>query len=130
MTADPTTLVLNFLDQWCVSRGAMHDAIRATFTADAVWENVGLATTHGPDEAIALMETMRAGHGVETIRIETLNISANGGTVLTERIDYMVAADGSEPFFGRCMGIFEVADGKITAWRDYFDTALIPPARQ
>lgn len=129
MTADPKTLVLDFLARWSISRDAIHAAIRERFTATTIWENVGLATTTGPDEAIALMDQLRASHGVETIAIETLNISADGGVVLTERIDRMIDADGNEPFFGRCMGVFEIDGDRIRAWRDYFDTAIMPPPR-
>ncbi len=47
------------------------------------------------------------------------HIAASGGAVLTERIDYF-RIDGrhiSVP----CMGIFEVREGKIMAWRDCWD---------
>ncbi|MBV1918313.1 MAG: hypothetical protein KUG65_09680 [Sphingomonadaceae bacterium] len=46
-----------------------------------------------------------------------------GGTVLTERIDHMRDADGRTLMSIRVMGTFDVKDGKIAAWRDYFDTA-------
>jgi limonene-1,2-epoxide hydrolase len=35
----------------------------------------------------------------------------------------LLKADGSEAMAARVMGIFEVENGKITAWRDYFDLA-------
>ena len=46
-------------------------------------------------------------------------IAADGGTVLTERHDVFTFANGEIDL--PVMGTFEVADGKITAWRDYFD---------
>jgi len=129
MATDPKTLVLGFLEQIGVSRDAMHDAIRSHFRADTIWENVGLATTTGPDEAIGLMDAFRASHGVEMIAVDTLAISADGCVVLTERIDRMIDADGGEPFSIRLMGVFEVEGDKIVCWRDYFDTAGMPPPR-
>jgi limonene-1,2-epoxide hydrolase len=39
--------------------------------------------------------------------------------VLTERTDVFVTADKNIEL--PVMGTFEVADGKIAAWRDYFD---------
>jgi limonene-1,2-epoxide hydrolase len=42
------------------------------------------------------------------------------GTVLNERTDRFRLADGRWVEL-RVMGVFEVLDGKITAWRDYFD---------
>jgi len=35
----------------------------------------------------------------------------------------MLGVDGNPAMSIRLMGTFEVAGGKITAWRDYFDTA-------
>lgn len=54
------------------------------------------------------------------IEIETLHQAANGNVVLNERMDYFYP-----PGKGRVglpvAGIFEVRDGKIVSWRDYFD---------
>jgi limonene-1,2-epoxide hydrolase len=57
---------------------------------------------------------------LEKVEFETLAIAANGSTVLTERIDTFFFPDNSIAL--PVMGTFEVnADGKISAWRDYFD---------
>ena len=48
-----------------------------------------------------------------------MNWAENGDKVLTEGIEDYVNADGvsvSHPY----MGIIEFRDGKIVAWRDYF----------
>jgi limonene-1,2-epoxide hydrolase len=42
-------------------------------------------------------------------------------TVLTERVDRFVF--GETPVAVPVMGAFEIRDGKISAWRDYFDLA-------
>ena len=49
---------------------------------------------------------------------EIKRIAANGDTVLTERIDRFLGAKTVEL---PVMGAFEIRDGKIAAWRDYFD---------
>ena len=46
-------------------------------------------------------------------------ISADGPVVLTERVDVFVMP--SKRIEIPVMGSFEVHDGKIRAWRDYFD---------
>ena len=47
--------------------------------------------------------------------------------VMNERIDVMHRKDGGEiPL--PVMGVFEVVDGQIAAWRDYFDMAAITSA--
>jgi limonene-1,2-epoxide hydrolase len=48
-----------------------------------------------------------------------MNIAADGPAVMTERVDVFKVSGRS--FALRVMGIFEVSDGKIDAWRDYFD---------
>ena len=51
------------------------------------------------------------------------NAAAAGDVVLTERIDYIGTGDARFPV--PVMGAFEVRDGKIARWRDYFDTGLL-----
>ena len=43
----------------------------------------------------------------------------NGSTVLTERTDALVFGRVRLQFW--VCGVFEVTDGRITLWRDYFD---------
>jgi limonene-1,2-epoxide hydrolase len=47
------------------------------------------------------------------------NLAATGDVVLTERVDVFTTAEKSIEL--PVMGAFEVRDGKIAAWRDYFD---------
>lgn len=46
-------------------------------------------------------------------------IAAEGSTVLNERTDALVIGPVRLQFW--VCGVFEVHDGKITLWRDYFD---------
>ena len=51
-------------------------------------------------------------------------MASDGPVVLTERLDYIQAPDGSKPAVP-VMGTFVVGqDGKITRWTDYFDLSL------
>lgn len=118
----PTEVVTTFLALW-ERPGGLDQAIRDYFLPTTVWENVGLATTTGPDEAIALNRGFEEKFGVAAIRVDTLAIAAVGNKVLTERIDTMLDAAGRVLLPAAVAGIFEVADGKIAAWRDYFDSA-------
>jgi limonene-1,2-epoxide hydrolase len=48
------------------------------------------------------------------------NQATNGNVVMTERVDAFIMPDKTIEL--PVMGTFEVtADGKISAWRDYFD---------
>lgn len=119
----PEETVLAFLGEWNKGREATHEAFRRWFTDETVWENIGWNANLGIQGAIDSMERLRAGKGVESIRIDTHTIIAKGQTVMTERMDYMVGADGADKLACAVMGIFEVKEGKIVTWRDYFDTA-------
>ena len=108
--------------------GGFARAIRDHFTPDTVWENIGLSKTVGADKAVELLAGFGAPADKFAMRVEMLAIAAAGDTVLTERIDYIASPNGEAPF--RVMGVFEVRQGKIVAWRDYFDTAALLPKNE
>jgi limonene-1,2-epoxide hydrolase len=120
--ATPTEIVIAFLARWDMP-GGLDAAIRDCFTPGCAWENHGLAVTKGPDEAIALNAQLGETAGIAAIRVENLAVAATGNKVLTERIDHMLDAAGQTLFSAPVMGIFEIEDGRIAAWRDYFDSA-------
>lgn len=122
--ATSTELVTAFLDMW-EKPGGLHESIRAYFLDSTVWENVGMATTTGVAEAIGFMESFTASSGMATIRVELLGIAASGGKVLTERIDHVYDERGEYVMPIPVMGAFDIADDRIAAWRDYFDTASL-----
>jgi limonene-1,2-epoxide hydrolase len=87
------------------------------FTEDAVWWNAPWKPVKGRE---AIRETLR--RGAEKMRAlpwEVLHIVADGDIVLTERVDHFVV--GETRLRVPCMGAFELRDGKIAAWRDYWD---------
>jgi len=124
MTA-PTQIVEDFLAMWD-RPGGFAEAVTRYFTDETRYENIGMSDTTGIEEALAFIAAFEAdvGAGV-VVRVTTLATAANGDTVMNERIDEVVAPDGTVIHAIRLMGIFTVSDGKITAWRDYFDTAAL-----
>lgn len=44
---------------------------------------------------------------------------AGSQVVMTERVDHFLV--GNKQIHVPCMGVFELSDGKISAWRDYWD---------
>ena len=52
---------------------------------------------------------------------EILNIMSSGDVVIAERLDRTRAGEKSVDL--PCVGVFELEDGKIKIWRDYFDFA-------
>jgi limonene-1,2-epoxide hydrolase len=123
----PTETVAAFLAMWKKNRG-FGEAVQAYFTPATIWENVGMTKTTGPQEALTAFPGF--GDGGPPIRVDVLAIAAAGNMVLTERIDHIFGPDGKPALSIPVMGAFEVKDGKITAWRDYFDTAGFAGAAQ
>ena len=115
----PIELVRRFCAAWSDNIGSVE--LAAFFTDDAVYHNIPLAPVAGR-EAIAdtIASFIRPGPpGIERIEFRVINIAADGPVVMTERVDVFTLPDKS--FELRVMGTFEVSDGKIKAWRDYFD---------
>ncbi|HEY3140945.1 MAG TPA: limonene-1,2-epoxide hydrolase family protein [Acidimicrobiales bacterium] len=93
------------------------DKISAFFSEDAVYHNIPLAPVTGRDAIKATIASFTT--GVDRIEFEILHAAANGNVVLTERVDRFFSLDRTIEL--PVMGTFEVTDGSITAWRDYFD---------
>ena len=115
-------IVDTFLAMWA-RPGGFADAIRRYFTDATVYENIGMSKTTGIAEGVALAEQFTGETPGAVIKVETLRSAANGSVVMNERIDSIVDGDGNVQMALAVMGVFEVEGGKITGWRDYFDTA-------
>jgi limonene-1,2-epoxide hydrolase len=91
----------------------------ALMADDVVYQNVPFPADRGKS---AVARTLRSFQKVFTdFHVEIRNIAARGDTVLTERVDVL-----SGPLLYLDIwvcGTFEVKDGRITLWRDYFDLA-------
>src|SRR5439155_15192663 len=93
------------------------DALLDYFTDDAVYHNIPVAPVSGRDAIRSTIEMFTG--GVRRIEFRMLNIAADDGIVLTERVDVFVLPNVTIEL--PVMGTFEVRDGKIAKWRDYFD---------
>jgi limonene-1,2-epoxide hydrolase len=117
----PIDTVRRFCDAW--SDNATAGELAAFFTDDAVYLNVPLEPVTGRD-AIAdnIASFIRPGPpGIEEIELRIVHIAANDPIVMTERIDVFKLPERS--FELAVMGTFEIRDGMIEAWRDYFDSS-------
>jgi limonene-1,2-epoxide hydrolase len=121
----PIELVRRFCAAW--GNNMATPQLAAFFTDDAVYHNIPFAPVIGR-EAIEqnIGSFIRPGKAaapgivpVESIDFRIINIAANGPVVMTERVDVFKLP--SKSFELPVMGTFEVRDGKISAWRDYFD---------
>ena len=115
----PIDVVRRFCAAWSNNAGTAE--LSAFFTDDAVYHNIPMAPITGR-QAIAnnIASFIRPGApGIQSIEFRVINIAANGPVVMTERVDVFKLPEKS--FELPVMGTFEIRDGKISAWRDYFD---------
>jgi limonene-1,2-epoxide hydrolase len=112
------TLVREFCDAWS-KRDA--DLLTDYFTEDGVYHNMPLPPLHGKAAIREFLVGFLA--GAETAEFRMINVVASDDVVMTERVDAFTLA-GREGAFPVC-GVFEIRDGKIAAWRDYFDLAQV-----
>jgi limonene-1,2-epoxide hydrolase len=120
---DCDRLVRDFCAAW---GSADLDTIMDGFAEDAVYHNIPLAPTKGKVEIRAFIEGFLK-MSPKGIDFEILNQVSTGNLVLNERVDTF-ENDGKKTSAPVC-GVFELdKNGKISAWRDYFDMGAIQGA--
>jgi limonene-1,2-epoxide hydrolase len=100
------------------------DGALALCHPDVTYQNVPLPPARGlaaTEKQLRLLETRFSG-----FQARIHSIAANDGVVLTERTD-VLELGRFKPAFWVC-GRFDVRDGRIVAWKDYFDYADVTVA--
>ncbi|HWE30777.1 MAG TPA: limonene-1,2-epoxide hydrolase family protein, partial [Polyangia bacterium] len=95
------------------------DGALALMDDDVVYQNVPFPADRGKAAVARTLQIF--GRFLTGFAVHMRNIAARDGVVLTERVDIL-----SGPLVHLeiwVCGTFEVRDGKITLWRDYFDLA-------
>jgi limonene-1,2-epoxide hydrolase len=108
-------------------RAEVCNKIRELFTDETVWVQPGLPTTTGADEAIAIVQSW--GEGFASYEVEIRHAASTDDAVLIERFETFRHADGSVFLTLPVVGVAEFGDGKITAWREFYDSAALPGPR-
>lgn len=112
--AESIIFIRRFLEA-CVR--ADPDEFAGYFTEDAVWWNSPWEPIRG---RARIRETLRRGaERMTALPWEIRHIVSDGDVVMTERVDRFLVGDNRVNV--PSMGIFELRDGKIAAWRDYWD---------
>ena len=118
MADSPEKVVRDFCDAW--GRGNI-DELMSFFAEDAVYHNIPVQPIKGKK---AIADIFRAFLELMDVTIlEVVNSAANGNVVFTERVDRFRFAKTGQRLDLPVNGVFEVRDGKIVAFRDYFDLA-------
>ncbi|HEX5265834.1 MAG TPA: limonene-1,2-epoxide hydrolase family protein [Acidimicrobiales bacterium] len=112
--ATPAQIVSEFIAAWPDKDVAR---LASFFSEDAVYHNIPMEPVKGRE---AIQATFAGFMGMaDQIRFDTLQLVAEGPVVMTERVDHFIGPERTISL--PVMGVFEVNDGAITAWRDYFD---------
>lgn len=96
------------------------DELCAFFAPDAVYHNIPMAPAEGIDAIRSSLQLFVPGSPY--VEFEITNIASDGVVVFTERVDRMEF--GGQAVELPVAGVFEVEDGRIKAWRDYFDVQM------
>ena len=100
------------------------DELADYFTEDGCYHNMPVGPVTGRDNVRAMIAAFTA-DGTAT-QWDLLNIVGAGDVVIAERLDRTEAGDKKVDL--QCTGVFEMRDGKIKVWRDYFDMATFTTA--
>ncbi len=97
------------------------EVLRAFFSDEVVYHNIPMEPAEGIEATMAVIDMFLG--MCDGLEFEVHHLASDGSTVLTERTDRFTIKGKTAPL--PVMGAFHVADGKITAWRDYFDMAQV-----
>ncbi len=108
--------------EFCAAWGrADLDHIMGAFTDDAVYHNIPMPALKGRAEIENFIKGLFATNS-DGVDFDIKHQVTSGAVVLNERVDSMTIGDKGVAL--PVCGVFELtSDGKISAWRDYFDMA-------
>lgn len=106
-------IVIAFVNAW---NRMDWDQVFELMTDDVVYHNIPMQRIEGKPAAREAILAMQP----EAVDWQILSIAENGNKVLTERLDDF-DMPGGRRLSMPVMGTFEITDGRISAWRDYFD---------
>jgi limonene-1,2-epoxide hydrolase len=118
---DNETIVRNFIAAW--SRLDVEELI-GFFADDGTYHNMMAKPVSGHENLRNFIGGFLKGW--TATQWDILNMLSRGDIVMAERLDRTTLGDKKVDL--PCVGIFEMRDGKIKVWRDYFDLATYTKA--
>jgi len=119
--SDNEQLVREFISAWS---NLDAEELAGYFTESGTYHNIPSSVVQGRDQIQQFISGFI--RPWESTDWEIVSLLASGDTVMVERLDRTVVA--GSPVNLPCFGIFEIEDGKIKMWRDYFDLATYTTA--
>lgn len=116
-------VIRQFIELWSTLDA---ERIAEFFTDDGVYHNMPASAVSGKESIKDFIKGFSANW--TATQWEVVSISAEGDIVVAERVDHIDLGDKHVDL--PCVGIFEMYDGKIRVWRDYFDLGTYMKAFQ
>lgn len=119
--SDNQQIIRDFMQAWSTLDA---EQLAGYFAEDGCYHNMPLQAVSGRQNIQAFIERFIAGW-TET-RWDITHMAAVGDVVMVERLDRTRTGAGDVDL--PCVGVFEMENGKIKVWRDYFDLATYSKA--
>jgi len=87
------------------------------FTEDGIYHNMPMQPVSGHDNLRKFIAAFL--NGWSQTNWDVLTLISKDNIVIAERLDQTIVAGKKVDL--PCCGVFEMRDGKIAVWRDYFD---------
>lgn len=113
---DNETVVRNFIAAWSRLDA---DELVGFFTENGTYHNMMARPVSGRDNLRKFIGGFLKGW--TATEWDIINIVSRGDVVIAERLDRTRLGDKKVDL--PCVGVFEMREGKINVWRDYFDLA-------
>ena len=108
-------IIREFISSWSELNA---DKLADFFSEDGVYHNIPMEPVKGKENVRKFIAGFIQPWTETTWDI--LSIASAGELVIVERLDRTQAGDKAVDL--PCVGVFEMQDGKIKVWRDYFDS--------
>jgi limonene-1,2-epoxide hydrolase len=107
-------IVREFIETWSTLDA---EKLADYFAEDGCYYNMPTQPVKGREAVLGFIQNFLA-NWTET-QWDILNMAEAGDVVFCERLDRTKTTAGDVDL--PCLGVFEMQDGKIKEWRDYFD---------
>ena len=114
MSVDNEKLVTDFCQAWSSKNT---DKVLSYLTEDCFYHNIPMEPYVGPGAIRKFVEPFL--RGADSVQFDILHTTSAGNVVMNERVDHFVM--GEKKLSLPVAGVFEIQNGKIASWRDYFD---------
>jgi limonene-1,2-epoxide hydrolase len=120
-STDNVRIITEFVAAWSRLDA---DELAGYFTEDGCYHNMPVGPVAGRENVRGMIAAFTADW--TATQWDLLNIVGADDIVIAERLDRTQAGDKAVDL--PCTGVFEMDNGKIRVWRDYFDMATFTTA--